>query len=520
MRPGLEKGQNYCKHVYPKSGLPHSRCNLFPGSSRGGRASRARFAKGVVTAPRLTANHLWKMGRNAAPRVRETPQVMAKCATDPQDVDTNWRMVHVWCRRRSKNMRSLSSRLFVGFICISLLTLGAESHSKHLKGSTAEIYVGRNPIALAVDDRTSRAFVANEIDGTISVISIRSKSLLRTVRVSANPMYVAVDARTQHVFVLHSGNNSLFNGVSMLSTITGDLLRTVSINGRPRMIAIAESLGFAYIADGTSNTISILNTRNGTIVRKLTLGQSGGAVFAVAVDVRAARLFALEYPDAIALHGSRPLLVTFDVRTGIRVGTSAINGISIGDMTVDSQSGTVFIPSSASSTSQAGFVSMFNSTTGQLRRAITISNVGSLRVDTLTQRVFIFGNAARTGVISILDARSGAVQRVMTLGPWVRPGVVDQQTGAILALTGGGTTPALTGLQVLDGRTGTLLHTFPAGYDPTAVGIDSQTKRVVIVNRAGSMQPSSLLQWASPQGAGSVQQPLARGSVTILDTTP
>src|SRR5579883_3274941 len=58
--------------------------------------------------------------------------------------------------------------------------------------------VGRGPLALAVDSRTSRVFAANYDDNTVSLISAVTGHLLGTANVGNSPIAFAVDALRGH----------------------------------------------------------------------------------------------------------------------------------------------------------------------------------------------------------------------------------------------------------------------------------------------------------------------------------
>src|SRR5690349_730749 len=62
------------------------------------------------------------------------------------------------------------------------------------------IAVGQSPAALAVDERTGRAFVVNSGDNTVSVLDTRTATLLRTIGVGWAPLTIAVDERAGRVF--------------------------------------------------------------------------------------------------------------------------------------------------------------------------------------------------------------------------------------------------------------------------------------------------------------------------------
>lgn len=62
--------------------------------------------------------------------------------------------------------------------------------------------VGRYPNVLAVDERTSRLFVANRDARSVSVLDARSGVLLRTIAMDLPPIALAVDEPARHLLIL------------------------------------------------------------------------------------------------------------------------------------------------------------------------------------------------------------------------------------------------------------------------------------------------------------------------------
>ena len=60
-------------------------------------------------------------------------------------------------------------------------------------------------LAVAVDARTGRAFVATAETGTVGVLDVRTGSVLRTIAVGVHPLAIAVAERTDRAFVVTGG---------------------------------------------------------------------------------------------------------------------------------------------------------------------------------------------------------------------------------------------------------------------------------------------------------------------------
>ena len=127
------------------------------------------------------------------------------------------------------------------------------------------VTVGVSPQAVAVDERTHRAFVVNEGPrgrdglpvgtGSVSVLDMRSGAVLRTIGVGVAPHAVALDARTGRVFVVNEGIQdargmiTTRGSVSVLDAQTGIVLRTVALGLQPIAVAVDDRIGRAFIVD-------------------------------------------------------------------------------------------------------------------------------------------------------------------------------------------------------------------------------------------------------------------------------
>ena len=67
------------------------------------------------------------------------------------------------------------------------------------KGRT--VAVGTDPVDMAVDTRTGRAFIVNRVSASVSVVDDLFRAAPRTLLVGVHPQAVAVDERTGHVVI-------------------------------------------------------------------------------------------------------------------------------------------------------------------------------------------------------------------------------------------------------------------------------------------------------------------------------
>lgn len=300
--------------------------------------------------------------------------------------------------------------------------------------------------------------------------------VIGTVSLPAAPTDMAVDNQTGRTFVLNDGNNS----VSLIDTHTGRLVRTVSLG-----IGTFPPLALIMAIDARANRvvvasrgtyISILDARTGTLLHTI---RGGISPEHIAVDTRTGRTFISN-----ALSSS---VTVVDTRRGRLLRTTHVDGQPYA-LVVDERSGRVFVKSDGGRgvPGPVKLVSMLDGTSGRLVRTVTVGHdsgvirsglAGDLVVD--TRRGHVFVSTPFNDSVSMIDARSGRL--LHTVGG-VRPesAVVDEQAGRVIVLNKGAGTAS-----VLDSATGQLVRTVTVGVStgwPASPVVDERTGRTFVIN--------------------------------------
>jgi YVTN family beta-propeller protein len=323
--------------------------------------------------------------------------------------------------------------------------LSALSHPEH--AVLPAITVGRAPRAVAVAEQTRRVYVANAGDNSLSVLDARTGALLRTIPVGAAPTAVAVDEPTRRVFVAEAGANS----VRVLDARTGATLRTVVVGAAPTALAVDVPIGRVFVANSADNSVSLLDAYSGALLRTVRVGTGPqGGPRAVAVAARAGRAFVAS-GDSLLLLDARSGAVLRAVPTGI--GTLAGNPVAIA---VDERLSRVFVANMSLPDADSPWdnsLVLLNARTGDVLGNLPLDAPPvAVAVDARTERVFLAtagprrsGRATDPGSVSVLDARTGAIRRTITLGRSPRALALDTRTGRAFVVSGSNTVAILDG---------------------------------------------------------------------------
>jgi len=277
--------------------------------------------------------------------------------------------------------------------------------------------VGRGPVALALDDRTGRAFV------------VKAVSLPGRVR------DVAVDERGGRVFVLTDGNAATHGVVSALDAVSGSLLYTVPVGASPVALAIDRRTGRLLVANQglpgpgsfmAAGTVSVLDARSGRLVRAVPVGSRP---MGIVVDERTGRAFISNN-----LGGS---ISVIDTRVGRLLATRAV-GPAPDAMAVDQQAAHLFVADVAANT-----VSMLDARTGAVLRTVRVGiRPLVVAVNARAHRVLVANDVS--GTVSVLDSGTGATLRTVRVGLDPQDAAVDERAGRafILNLNADGERPS------------------------------------------------------------------------------
>jgi DNA-binding beta-propeller fold protein YncE len=333
--------------------------------------------------------------------------------------------------------------------------------------------------------------------GTVAAVRLAQPDpALRTFGVGAFPYAVGVSAAGR-AFVVNrtsdwTGLSADGGSVSVVDLRNGTVVRRVAVGDDPRAIAVDEQDGRVFVANDDDASVSVLDARSGVPLRTTRVGPGPRAL---AVDAPSHRVFVVSAGDGtVSMLDARSgvLLRTIHLDAAPAYGstTSRVIVPSFGSVAVAALGGRVFVGSGQA-------VAVLDARSGRVLRTVVVTEaVRHLVADPRAGHVFIAGD---TGV-SLLDARHSWSLRTITAGGHPSALAVDARRGRVLVANMGVTDtnglPTGAGrVDIVSALDGAVLRSVPVGVAPSALAIDERTGRAVVVNAGGPVHVPSLWDW-------------------------
>jgi YVTN family beta-propeller protein len=132
----------------------------------------------------------------------------------------------------------------------------------------ATVPVGNSPFEVAITPNGTRAYVTNQGSNNVSVIDTATNTVIATVNVGDGPFGVAITPNGTRVYVTNQNSNN----VSVIDTATNTVIATVTVGSFPQGIAITPDGTRAYVVNFSSNNVSVIDTTTNTVIATVNVG--------------------------------------------------------------------------------------------------------------------------------------------------------------------------------------------------------------------------------------------------------
>jgi YVTN family beta-propeller protein len=305
------------------------------------------------------------------------------------------------------------------------------------------ITVGSSPEYAAYDSAKGEIFVTNQGDGSVSVISDSSNSVIQTIAgVGQYPTGIACDSSLGEMFVTCEGDGSNSGSVAVISDSSNSVVQTITVGIGPEGIAYDSGKGEMFVTNSnyansvstSIDTVSVISDSTNTVVATVNVG---AGPIGVAYDSAKGEIFV-----ANELSTGNTISVISDSTNKVVATVNGGNGAE--GLAYDSAKGEIFVADNV----DGGFTVISDSnnavvSTNTLASAAYSGNPHDLAYDSSKAEVF---EETGTYIVAISDksndvtAYAPLVQLPISgdsYGPLAQGVAYDSAKGEIFVVNGG-----------------------------------------------------------------------------------
>jgi YVTN family beta-propeller protein len=159
-------------------------------------------------------------------------------------------------------------KYFCCLIVMKRLSLEKRSYSITSLTVVANIPVGQNPFAVAVNPSNNLAYVVNRGVGILSLTDGKTNNVVSANNTDQNQSAIAVNPSTGLVYVANFGSNS----VSVKDGSKANVEKVDIVVSAPSAIAADISTNMVYVANHYSNTVSVIDGKTNSVTGNVIVG--------------------------------------------------------------------------------------------------------------------------------------------------------------------------------------------------------------------------------------------------------
>jgi PQQ-dependent catabolism-associated beta-propeller protein len=133
------------------------------------------------------------------------------------------------------------------------------------------IHAGNDPEQLAVSADGTRMYVANEDAAEVSVVDLKSGTVIATAKTGDEPEGVAIRPDGKVVYVTSEGDGD----VAALDTATNTVLKRIPVGHRPRGIGFLPDGSRAFVTLENDGAIAVIDSVRHEFLQTIQLGDAG-----------------------------------------------------------------------------------------------------------------------------------------------------------------------------------------------------------------------------------------------------
>lgn len=302
--------------------------------------------------------------------------------------------------------------------------------------ATSNIIVGNGPDWITITPDGMRAYVANSLDNTVSVVDTTTNLVIDTIPVGIAPMEITPDGTQLYV------TNPVSDNVSVISTLTNTVIATITVGSAPLFTAITPDGTKAYVVNNLSNNVSVIDTATHLVIATIPTGVAPQFI-----------ILSLDGTKGYVLNSGNTATVISTVTN------TAINTITVGSNPVQAAltpDGTKLYVANKNSNN----VSVINTLTDIVTSTVAAGTQPTFVAITADGATAYVANILSSNVTVINTATDIPIQTIVTGSNPRYIAITPDQTEAFVVNAGSNN------LSVIDIATNTVIATVPVGLSP------------------------------------------------------
>ena len=337
----------------------------------------------------------------------------------------------------------------LGLAALAIYTCFAQAQSIE-----QNIDTGQQPMAVAVNEATNKAYVVNHNSNSISVIDGKTRTAVATIKTGAGPEAIAVNQLTNRIYVANSGENS----VTVIDGATDSVVATVRTGSNCNSVGVNATTNKVYVSNNFGHSVTVIDG----VTNEATTFRVGQGPRAIAVNPVTNKIYTANY-------GSRD-------SSEIDGATNAVTSVPTGKhpwaLAVDSRANKTYVVNEDS-----GSVSILDGATGATK-TVSVGDVPfAVAVNSTANRAYVLTYTGST--MTVIDGATGTLTRTVPLATHPSAIAVNPKANQIYIANQNAAT-----VTVIDGRTYATLATVKAGTIPYAMAVDTAANQVYVANFA------------------------------------
>ncbi|OGW46268.1 MAG: hypothetical protein A2Y66_04930 [Nitrospirae bacterium RBG_13_41_22] len=131
------------------------------------------------------------------------------------------------------------------------------------------IPVGRVPRGVAIDKGLNMAVIGNSYDNTLSVVDMDNYQIIATIPVGKEPEGIMIDSLSHNAYVANRKDNT----VSVIDLMTYKVTDTIPVGKEPEDVTIDSELNVGLVVNKKDYNVSVIDLNTYQVVRVVQVGQ-------------------------------------------------------------------------------------------------------------------------------------------------------------------------------------------------------------------------------------------------------